>query len=277
MNKISIVLLGLVALTYATDNWAVLVAGSDGYWNYRHQSDVCHAYQILKKNGIPEDHIIMIAKDDIAYNTYNPVKGKIFNKPDGPDVYNGCVIEYSGDECTPDTFYAVLRGDSTATNGKRVLKSTEDSNVFIYYSDHGNSGLIAMPVGGEVFADKLNDVLKEMHDKKMYKELVFYLEACFSGSMFRNILPDNINIYATTAANHQESSYGAYCGPEAHAGGHDIGSCLGDEYSINWMEDSDEAPRSRTVKDQYDLVKGKTQGSHVMEFGSDKVAQNSIW
>ena len=48
------------------DHWAVLVAGSNQYYNYRHQADTCHAYQILKKNGIPEDHIIHLAYDDIA-------------------------------------------------------------------------------------------------------------------------------------------------------------------------------------------------------------------
>ena len=66
MIKVSILLIALFAVAYSVDHWAVLVAGSDGYWNYRHQSDVCHAYQILKKNGIPEEQIIVIAKDDIA-------------------------------------------------------------------------------------------------------------------------------------------------------------------------------------------------------------------
>ncbi|VVA38348.1 PREDICTED: vacuolar-processing enzyme, partial [Prunus dulcis] len=33
----------------AGTRWAVLVAGSSGYGNYRHQADVCHAYQLLKK------------------------------------------------------------------------------------------------------------------------------------------------------------------------------------------------------------------------------------
>jgi len=67
MQKISILLLSLLAISYA-GNWAVLVAGSDDYSNYRHQSDICHAYQILKKNGVPEEHIIVIARDDIAFN-----------------------------------------------------------------------------------------------------------------------------------------------------------------------------------------------------------------
>jgi len=39
-----------------------------------------------------------------------------------------------------------------------------------------------------------------MSDKRMFKELLFYLEASESGSMFRD-LKDNIKIYATTASN----------------------------------------------------------------------------
>ncbi len=63
------------------DKWAVLVAGSNTYSNYRHQADVYHAYQILKKNGFPQDRIITFAYDDIANNIKNPFKGKVFNKP----------------------------------------------------------------------------------------------------------------------------------------------------------------------------------------------------
>lgn len=55
----SLLVLGtaLLGLTFAetTNHWAVLVTGSKGYTNYRHHSDVCHAYHIMKNNGIPED------------------------------------------------------------------------------------------------------------------------------------------------------------------------------------------------------------------------------
>jgi len=40
-----------------------------------------------------------------------------------------------------------------------------------------------------------------MHDNSMYEKMVIYIEACESGSMFEGILKDNINVYATTAAN----------------------------------------------------------------------------
>lgn len=46
--------------------WALLVAGSNGYYNYRHQADVCHAYQILHRNGVPDERIVVMMYDDIA-------------------------------------------------------------------------------------------------------------------------------------------------------------------------------------------------------------------
>jgi legumain len=48
------------------DNWAVLVAGSRDWVNYRHQADVCHAYQILHKNNISDSNIVVMMYDDIA-------------------------------------------------------------------------------------------------------------------------------------------------------------------------------------------------------------------
>ena len=69
--------------------WAVLVAASRGWENYRHQADVCHAYQVLHGHGVPEDNIIVMMYDDIAYNQRNPYQGKIFNRPNGSDVYKG--------------------------------------------------------------------------------------------------------------------------------------------------------------------------------------------
>jgi legumain len=39
----------------------------------------------------------------------------------------------------------------------------------------------------------LNDALKSMHRQKKYQQLVFYLEACESGSMFKDVLPKNID------------------------------------------------------------------------------------
>jgi len=203
---------------------------------------VCHAYQTLKKSGFPEANIITMAYDDIANDPENPIPGKLYNKPNGDDVYAGCKIDYKGDDVNPANFLAILEGDATKVKGGngRVLKSTSQSKVFINFSDHGAPGLIAFP-NEYLYANDLNSTFNMMYSKSMYSELVFYLEACESGSMFDGILSSSLNVYAVTAANPFESSWGTYCPLDDVVNGVEINSCLGDLFSVNWMEDSDKA------------------------------------
>jgi len=81
--------------------------------------------------------------------------------------------------------------------------------------------------------------------------------------MFKDVLKPNINIYATTASDFDESSYGCYCDDDP-----DRDTCLGDLYSINWMEDSDkENIEKETLKQQFDIVVQLTNMSHVQQYG----------
>lgn len=68
--------------------------------------------------------------------------------------------------------------------------------------------------------------------------MVYYLEACESGSMFTS-LAKNTKIYALSASSPDESSWGSYCPPDDIIANKHINSCLGDLFSVNWMEDSD--------------------------------------
>ena len=108
--------LATVALSAGT-NWAVLVAGSSSWFNYRHQADVLHAYQMIIQKGFDPEKVIVFAYDDIANNVRNPFPGKIFNKPsydqEGVDVYAGAKIDYSGDDVSPDMFLNVLAGNKS--------------------------------------------------------------------------------------------------------------------------------------------------------------------
>lgn len=69
--------------------WVVLVAGSRGWYNYRHQADICHAYQVIHEHGVPDKNIIVMMFDDIAHNEENPTPGIVINRPNGSDVYKG--------------------------------------------------------------------------------------------------------------------------------------------------------------------------------------------
>jgi legumain len=55
--------------------------------------------------------------------------------------------------------------------------------------------------------------------------------------MFEGIMPQDLNIYVTTAANAEESSWGTYCPGWNPPPPHEYLTCLGDVYSVSWMED----------------------------------------
>ncbi|KAG0554834.1 hypothetical protein KC19_12G123300 [Ceratodon purpureus] len=257
--------------------WAVLIAGSSGYWNYRHQADVCHAYQILKRGGLKDENIIVFMYDDIAYDPENPYPGKIINKPDGPDVYEGVPKDYTGEDVTVSNFYAAILGDKSAIKGGsgKVVDSGPNDHIFIYYTDHGGPGVLGMPTYPNLYADDFVDTLKKKAAAGTYKELVIYLEACESGSIFEGLLPEGLNIYVTTASNAEESSWGTYCPGMYPPPPPEYDTCLGDLYSVAWMEDTEkENLKKETLEDQYVIVKARTSnhntystGSHVMQYG----------
>ncbi|XP_021888149.1 vacuolar-processing enzyme [Carica papaya] len=266
--------------------WAVLIAGSSGYENYRHQADICHAYQILKSGGLDDKNIIVFMYDDIAFSQENPRPGIVINNPLGKDVYHGVPKDYTGDDVNSNNFFAVILGNKTALTGGsgKVVDSGPDDHIFIYYADHGSPGYLGMPsYEDEVTAKDFIHVLKKKHEAKSYKKMVIYVEACESGSIFDGLLPDNMNIYAVTAANPNESSWGYYCPGDTPDIPPEYDTCLGDLFSISWMEDSDMHDVSKeTLKEQYKVVKNRTattnkeMGSHVMQYGSLDIANDFL-
>ena len=178
MNSIFLVLLTLTLVS--ADNWAVLVCGSEGFDNYRHHADVSHAYQILKRGGFDPDHIITMMYNDVPFDENNPFPGQLYNHPgdDSPDVYEGVVVDYKTEDVSPENLIKVLTGDESA--GGKVLKSTKDDIVFLFFSDHGSQGMLALPKG-YLYADDLIKAINTMHKKQMYKKFLLSIKTCFSG------------------------------------------------------------------------------------------------
>ena len=247
------------------------------------QADICHAYQIMSNNGIADENIIVMMYDDLAQSRMNPTPGKIINKPGGPDVYHGVPKDYTGRDVNAKTFLAVLGGDSEGvahtTGSKKVLSPAPEDNVFVYFADHGGPGILGMPSGGMLHAKDLTDVLLKMSAKKSFNELVFYVEACYSGTIFDGMIPKDSNIYVVTAANTNESSWGYYCPGMTPAPPKGYNTCLGDLFSISFLENCDANDLSHeTLLAQYQEVKERTsqkgtyqQGSHVMQYGDTPI------
>ena len=138
-----------VQLDYPVLNgqYAVLVQGSGGYDNYRHQADVLNVYQALRRGGFPDDHIILVIDKDVANDTRNPERGVIRATPNGPDLLSGTTagsgvpaaeVDYDNTLLTPQDIADILAGRSSSRLPV-VLPQNEAQNVFFYWSGHGNS------------------------------------------------------------------------------------------------------------------------------------------
>ncbi|KAJ0716366.1 putative legumain protein [Helianthus annuus] len=225
-------------------------------------ADVCHAYQILKRGGLKDENIIVFMYDDIANNTWNPRPGVIINSPNGSDVYAGVPKDYTGKDVTAANFYAVLLGNASALTGGsgKVVASSPFDTIFVYYADHGGPGILGIPL-----------------------PQVIYVEACESGSIFEGLISEDLNIYVTTASNAVESSWGTYCPNTTTPPPQEYNTCLGDLYSVSWMEDSDvEDLTTETLEEQYLTVKLRTlnnntsEGSHVMQYGTQRISNETV-
>ncbi|KAI3917684.1 hypothetical protein MKW98_021446 [Papaver atlanticum] len=265
--------------------WAVLLAGSNGYENYRHQADICHAYQVLKKGGLKDENIIVFMYDDIVFSEYNPRPGVIINNPRGEDVYYGVPKDYIKEDVNVGNFLNVLLGNKSALTGNgsgKVVSSGPKDTIFIYYADHGAAGLLGMPgTSVYLYANELHDALTKKHKAGTYKSMVIYIEACEAGSMFEGLLKPGMDIYVTTASNANESSWGYYCPEEIPLPPSEYTTCLGDLYSIAWLEDSEKYNmKTESVHKQYEVVRRRTiaentnPGSHVTQYGDIKQLRN---
>ena len=88
------------------------------------------------------------------------------------------------------------------------------------------------------------------------------------------LLPENIKIVSLTSTNPTETAFATYCYPDNVVDKRHLGFCLGDVFSVNWIEDTVQSdPNKETLKMQYERVKDLTEGQKVSLYG-DKSFMN---
>ena len=122
----------------------------------------------------------------------------------GEDVYEGCNIDFKGEDVTVENFTDVMLGGGRHKN----LASNEESKVFVYINSIGGEGVLSFPNFEYLYADELRDIIVKMKKKRLFNQMLIYLESSFSGSMFEgDILPSNLSVLAVTATNNKEPSF----------------------------------------------------------------------
>ena len=236
------------------DNYAVLVAASTGWKNYRHQADVLGMYQYLKGMGYDDDHIILIMADDIAYNEKNPSQGVVCRETGGSNLYDNVQIDYKLGELALEDLKQILTGDPSEAYPV-TLGSSENDNVLFFWSGHGTRQ------GWKWKEEDLNpDFARAMFSDMQYRKMFAIVETCYSGVVAQDCtgIP---GLLMMTAANPYETS-------KADAFDNELQAYLSNTFTssiLSWFESNPDT----VIRDLYLHAFDKTNGSHVMVYNSD--------
>lgn len=257
--------------------WALLVAGSKGWFNYRHQADVLNIYQFLKRKGFDDEHIILILADDIANNKSNPKKGMILS-PDGSNLYTDVQIDYKLSELVASDIRDILLGvkndrcnivfDDAATDWSKA-------DIFVFWSGHG-SNIRGNPKNGRFeWAGKkdstiseanfttalMKETLEKMQSPKHYRNIVFFIETCYSASVM-SAAEGFDGVLAFTAANGVETSFADIYNTQVNA-------WLTNRFTRTFIEKLSSTP-DVSYRELYNEMLKRTLGSHVQVINASK-------
>ncbi len=241
------------------NNWALLIATSSGWTNYRHQADVFAIYQQLKAQGYTDDHIILIAEDDIARNASNPSPGVIQVTPGGDNVYADAVIDYRISDLTPSDFGAILKGERSPRL-QEVIEATDRDNIFVFWSGHGVPGALCWNEDSYgMTADVLGAIFGDMNRSHCYRKMLMMVEACYSGSVLGKCegVPGMLFI---TAANADETSKADIFSSSMHV-------WMSNRFTSTFIEQITE-DSAIAMRDLYYRLFINTVGSHVMVYNA---------
>ncbi|MGM9786878.1 MAG: C13 family peptidase [Candidatus Cryptobacteroides sp.] len=242
-----------VAVSYPPKqgNYAVIVAASKGWENYRHQADALAMYRLLKDWGYDDGHIILIAEDDIAYNENNLCPGVVKVTPDGENLYSDVVIDYKMSNLSISDLRNIFTGRETASTPE-VLTSAENDNVLVFWSGHGDFGELDYD-RTYLSGKELDEILDIMEKNGKYRKMMFVIEACYSGSVAQMCLGHKGTVFIT-AANNSETSKADMRDEQMHI-------YLSNGFTRAFQEKIGESP-DVTLRDLYYHLVTHTVGSH---------------
>lgn len=245
-----------------TAQYAVLVQGSSGWSNYRHQADVLSVYQMLKKNGFDDDHIILVIDKSLASNSKNSEPGVIRAEDGGKNLLSGCSIDYDNNSLTPADICNILLGVKTSKTPV-VLPKDAGQNVLFYWSGHGHnrvgSGADELAwrdasAGQGMTESLLQQTVSQMQQQGHYRKMLVVTEPCFSEAVIMPLtgIPGVLGM----------SSAGSYEQSFADNWSTALGVWRCDRFTHNLVTHLSSNPTS-TYRDLYLYCAQHTLGSHV--------------
>ncbi len=233
---------------YSGENWAVVVGTSDTWANYRHQADALAMYQLLKRHGYDDEHIILVIADNIAYDSHNLYPGTVRVRPDGENVYEGAVVDYNLKDIKVSDLRQIMTGQRSDRLSE-VISPESNDNVLVFWCGHGAKNSLMWGSESAVKGYEIASIVKSMNFRKM----LWVVDACYSGTIGEACagIPGMLVI---TSANADEPSKADVKDPE-------MGIWLSNGFTREFQEIMDAQP-DIVLRDLYYALSAHTLGSH---------------
>jgi glycosylphosphatidylinositol transamidase (GPIT) subunit GPI8/ABC-type branched-subunit amino acid transport system substrate-binding protein len=256
-----------------TGLWAFIVAGSSGWKNYRHQADALANYQLLKANGVKDDHIILVMADDISQNELNPDQGIIRNQVSGNNLYQNVKIDYRLSDLSKQDIFDILAG-KPHDHLTQVINSSGSQNIFFFWVGHGGQDGIFLDVAepGEETSDKilgpqqLKETIQQMSEQQKYRRLLMVVETCHGGVMGTQL--EGIGALLLSGASPIESSFGENYDPRLDA-------WLSDKFAYEFQLLAEKEPQI-TLSELYGKLYYTVPGSHVSVYNNKHFGNTGV-
>ena len=242
------------------DRWAVVVGGSDDWVNYRHQADALAMYQLLRRHGYDDSHIILVMEDNLADNPNNIYPGVVKVRPDGENLYHDVCVDYRLSDISFSDLRDIMLGRGSARLPEVVGSGPQD-NVIMFWCGHGNANSLAWGSYGSVSGDDLRSVVGAMHDAGKYRKFFFALDACYSGTI-GEACEGVPGLVVMTAANPYEPS-------KADMKDTRMGLWLSNGFT-RAFQDAIDANAAISLRDLYYTCARHTVGSHAMMYNVER-------
>lgn len=240
-------------------NWAVVVGASDTWSNYRHQADAIAMYQILKREGFPDNRIIMILEDNIAYDSNNLYPGIVRVEPYGENIYKDVKVDYHLSDLNISDLNDILNGRA-CERLPMTVESDRNDNVVVFWCGHGNFGRLAWGSNASISSLQFKEILTGMHEAAKYRKIFIAMDACYSGSIAEECLGIP-GVLFMTSANSLETS-------KADMKDETMGIWLSNGFTRGFQNTIAENP-DISIRDLYYKLVQTTVGSHATVYNTE--------
>jgi len=141
---------------------------------------------------LPENH---------ACNARNKYPGRVYVKTEHDENFycDDVEVDYKSDDLTYEAILNLFRGRySPNFPESKKLKTNSDSKVFIYMNGHGGENFFKIQDTEVLQSEDFAKVYQEMHMKRMYKEILMFIDTCQAMSLFDQVEAPNLFLMGTS-------------------------------------------------------------------------------